>query len=69
MVAKEIWLITAHYQTMGGNASSTRFEVRVDEGVDSSIMFGAAREKLERDKRYRFFGKLDMDADFVRKEN
>lgn len=53
------FIVTGSYQTQTGNMGSFRYEI---EANDYSPAMEAARARLQRDKRKRYMGKLDMSC-------
>lgn len=55
----ELHIVTGSYMTESGNFGSFRYELFAKDGAEA---FDLARERLTRDRRRRYFGKLDMSC-------
>lgn len=53
------FIVTGSFQTQSGNIGSFRYEI---DAADHGPAMDAARERLQRDKRKRYMGKLDMSC-------
>lgn len=54
------FIVTGSFQNQSGNRGTFRYEI---DAADHGAAMDAARDRLQRDKRKRYMGKLDMSCD------